>query len=86
LKLVISTSSPRRSRSDCAKRTLGRLAPYIHPRLTATAISARPSLREALAQASDQELVECVEEAERLADIADIAEGGLATAKPKGSA
>jgi hypothetical protein len=83
LKLVISTSSPRRSRSDCAKRTLGRLAPYIHPRLTATAISARPSLREALAQASDQELVECVEEAERLADIA---EGGLATAKPKGSA
>jgi hypothetical protein len=51
------------------------VAPYIHPRLSSANVTVKPSLREMLAQATDEELAEFAEEADLAAELA---EGGLA--------
>jgi hypothetical protein len=70
-------------RYDEAARVASLVAPYIHPRLTATALTVKPSIAEIITSASDEELAEFAEEAERAADLA---EDRLATVTPKGTA
>jgi hypothetical protein len=54
------------------------VAPYIHPKLTSSAITMRPRLSEM----TDDELAAIVREAEELS----LAEGKLAATKPRGNA
>jgi hypothetical protein len=73
----------RARRYDEAARVASMAAPYVHPRLTATALTVKPSLQEMLFSATDEELTACAEEADAAADLA---EADLATTKPRGSA
>ena len=69
----------RAGRYDDAARIAALAAPYIHPRLTATAITVRPRLSEM----SDEELAAFIAEAEQ---DAGISEDKLASVKPRGNA
>jgi hypothetical protein len=73
----------RARRYDEAVAVAEKVAPFIHPRLTASAVTVRPSIAEQLVAMSDDELRESIKEMERMAGIT---EEGLAAAKPKGSA
>ena len=64
---------------DKAARIAALAAPYIHPRLSAAAITVRPRLSEM----SDEELAAFIAEAEQNAGIT---EGALAAVKPRGNA
>jgi hypothetical protein len=66
-----------------AERTASLIAPYCHPRLSATALTVRPSIAEQMAEMTDDELRESVEEMKRMAGLT---EDDLSTVKPKGSA
>jgi hypothetical protein len=70
-------------RYDAAVAVAEKVAVYVHPRLSATALSAPPSLRELIFSASGAELAEAAEQADLAADLA---EADLARAKPKGRA
>src|SRR5215831_2415637 len=81
-KQVMLTAMRRRyqaERYDEAARIAAMVAPYIHPRLTSSAITVRPRLSEM----SDEELAAFIEEAER---DAGITEDELASFKPRGTA
>jgi hypothetical protein len=67
-----------------AERTAALVAPYIHPKLTATALSVRPSIAAQLVEMSDDELRESVREMKRMAGLPE--EEGLATVAAKGRA
>ena len=73
----------RRGRWIEAQQSAALAAPYLHPRLSSSNITVKPSLREVFAQASDAELRSFIEENER--ELANTPEA-LATAKPKGRA
>lgn len=47
-----------------AEKSAALAAPYMHPRLAATAVTVKPSLKELIANASDEELREMIEECE----------------------
>jgi hypothetical protein len=64
---------------DKAARIAAMVAPYIHPRLTSSAITVRPRLSEM----SDAELAAFIQKAEQ---DAGISEGALASFKPRGNA
>jgi hypothetical protein len=81
LMLVVMRRHFRARRYDQAVAVAALVAPFIHPRLSGSNVTIK--LREILAQRSDEELAEFAEEAEHLADLA---EGGLVTAKPRGNA
>ena len=66
-------------RYDEAARIAALVAPYIHPRLTSSAITVRPRLSEM----SDEELATFIEEARQ---DAGITEDELASFKPRGNA
>jgi hypothetical protein len=68
----------RAKRYDEAARVAGLVAPYIHPRLSSSNVTIKPSLRDMLLQATDEELAEFAEEADLAADLAEV--------KPRGSA
>jgi hypothetical protein len=65
----------RARRFDNAARVASLAAPYVSPRLAATAITVKPSLNELIFQATDEELAELAEAADAAADFA---EAGLA--------
>jgi hypothetical protein len=57
-----------------AERTAALVAPFVHPRLSCSSVTVKPSLQEMLMQATDEELAEFAEEAD-LADLANEAAG-----------
>ena len=73
----------RARRYDEAARVASLVAPFVHPRLSSSTVEVKPSLREMLLQATDEELAAFAEEADA---VADLAKADLARTKPRGSA
>jgi hypothetical protein len=76
----------RAKRWDAAERTAALAAPYVHPKLQATALTVRPSLAQQVFEMSDEELKDHVAELQKLGGFSLDDDEDLATAKPKGSA
>ena len=58
-----------------------KVAPFIHPRLTASTVAVKPSIAQQIAEMSDEELRAHIAELEQI-----VAEAELATVKPRGNA
>ena len=71
-------------RWDEAERSAIAAAPYMHPKLAATALTVKPSIAQQMMEMTDEELAAANAELEQMLGLSDKDE--LAIVKPKGSA
>jgi hypothetical protein len=81
--LIVMRRHFKARRYDEAVAVAEKVAPFIHPRLTATALTVQPSIARQVFEMSGEELQDYVKE---LHELSGLAEQDLAKAKPKGSA
>jgi hypothetical protein len=86
LMLAVMRRHYRAKRYDQAVAVAALVAPYVHPRLSCSNITVKPSLREVLVQTSDEELTAFIEESERELAAAPGGKEALAAMRAKGNA